>query len=131
MELRPRRVKLFLLSLLVTFSVIRMLLFLSPNADFNIGAYNIHHLFTGLILIALGGIPLVICSGNTVTLDIATLAFGAGLSLALDEWIFLIATDGNNISYFLPVSFWGGVLMVGIASAYVVMLCACARQRLF
>jgi hypothetical protein len=45
-----------------------------------------------------------------------------GLAMALDEWVYLIATDGSNASYLLPVSFWGGVVVVGLALAYAVAL---------
>jgi len=38
--------------------------------------------------------------------------------MALDEWVYLIATDGTNASYLLPVSFWGGVIVVALACLY-------------
>ena len=47
--------------------------------------------------------------------------FGAGLALSLDEVVYLIATDGSNASYLLPVSFWGGVVVVGLGVAWVVV----------
>ena len=36
--------------------------------------------------------------------------------MALDEWVYLIATDGSNAAYLTPVSFWGGAIAVGLAS---------------
>jgi hypothetical protein len=48
--------------------------------------------------------------------------FGSGLSLALDEVVYLIATDGSNASYLLPVSFWGGVIVVGLGPAWLVVV---------
>ena len=42
--------------------------------------------------------------------------------MALDEWVYLIATDGSNAAYLLPVSFWGGVVVVGLALVYAVAL---------
>lgn len=106
----------------LTFIVLRVYLSFAPNTDLNVGRYNIHHLFTGLILIAVGGIPLALYSGATRKLDLARLVFGIGLGLALDEWVYLIATDGTNASYLLPVSFWGGVVVVGLACLYAVVL---------
>jgi hypothetical protein len=44
--------------------------------------------------------------------------FGAGLGMALDEWIYLIATDGSNASYLLPVSLYGSVVVVALACLY-------------
>jgi hypothetical protein len=109
-------------SVLTTFAVLRLALVISPNSDFNVGGYNVHHLFLGLLLITLGGVPLALIRGSTRRMDAAVVIFGAGLAMALDEWVYLIATDGSNASYLLPVSFWGGVIVVGLALAYAVGL---------
>jgi hypothetical protein len=114
---------------LATFLALRTWLWINPNADFTVAGYNIHHMFTGLLLIALGGIPLAIFRGNTRRLDGALVVFGLGLGLALDEWVYLIATDGSNASYLLPISFWGGVVVVGLAIGYVIILASYAHQR--
>ncbi len=101
----------------------------SPNSDFDVAGYNIHHLFTGLLLITAGGIPLALLPGRSLALDAASVAFGAGLALALDEWVYLIATDGSNASYLLPVSLKGGILMVGLAALYIAVLYLASRGR--
>ena len=56
-------------------------------------------------------------------LDVALLVFGAGLAMALDEWVYLIATDGTNASYLLPVSLWGGIVVTGLACVYARRAC--------
>ncbi len=117
-----RRAYLFLAGLLVPFVLLRAWLYHYPNADFNVAGYNIHHLFTGLLLIAAGGIPLALLSRQSRALDVACLTFAVGLSLALDEWVYLIATDGSNASYLLPVSFWGGVIAIALAALYALIL---------
>ena len=104
--------------MLVTFALLRAYLHFSPNTDLNIGRYNVHHLFTGLLLIVVGGIPLAVFRTAARGLDLAAVIFGAGLAMALDEWVYLIATDGSNESYLLPVSFWGAVVVIGLACAY-------------
>jgi hypothetical protein len=109
---------LLVASMLVTFALLRVFLHISPNTDLNIGSYNIHHLFTGLLLIAAGGLPLAISHGTADRNKLALIIFGIGLGMALDEWVFLIATDGSNYSYNLPVSFWGSVVVVGLACFY-------------
>ena len=116
------RAKILVFSLVITFVVIRVWLYFYPNADFNVAGYNIHHLYTGLLLIVIGGIPLIIFSGTGRILDLATVIFGIGLSLALDEWVYLIATDGSNMSYLLPVSLWGGIILIGLTSLYIGLL---------
>lgn len=118
---------ILLCSMIITFALLRAFLHVAPNTDLNVGRYNIHHLFTGLLLIVIGGIPLAIFQNQSRWLDLSRLIFGAGLGMALDEWVFLIATDGSNASYLLPVSFWGGVVVTGLACVYVVALMLCHR----
>lgn len=113
------RAKILLSSLVITFVVIRVWLFFYPNADLNLLGYNIHHLYTGLLLVTIGGIPLILFSNSGRILNLATAIFGIGLSLALDEWVYLITTDGSIMSYLLPVSFWGGLILVGLACLYI------------
>ena len=116
------RARLVLASLLAAFVVVRLALWRSPDADFTVAGYNVHHLFTGLLLVVAGGVPLALRAGRSRWLDAACVAFGAGLGLALDEWVYLIATDGSNASYLLPVSFRGGVVVVGLGAAWVVLV---------
>lgn len=122
------RLALIIGSMLLTFVALRIYLHFSLNTDLNVGPYNIHHLYVGLLLILIGGMPLAILQGQGRWLDLATIVFGAGLSMALDEWVYLITTDGTNASYLLPISFWGGVTMVGLACGYAVMLYLCGSK---
>lgn len=109
-------------SIVTTFVVLRLALLTSPDSDFNVGSYNIHHLFTGLLLITLGGIPLAVFRGFTRRLDLALVVFGVGLGMALDERVYLIATEGSNAAYLLPISWWGGITLIALACAYTVAL---------
>ena len=118
-----------LCALVVPFVVLRLWLYVWPDADFNVGGYNIHHLYTGLLLITLGGLPLALFRGASRWLDLAAVVFGVGLSLALDEWVYLLVTDGSNASYLLPVSFWGGLGMIALACGYVGVLVIVQRGR--
>ncbi len=124
-----RRARQLIISMLVTFLALRGYLHTFPNQDMNVGGFNIHHLFTGLLLITLGGIPLVVLDGAGRALDIATVAFGVGLSMALDEWLYLIVTDGSNASYILPISFWGGLGFVGAALIYAAWLSRAVPEK--
>ena len=117
-----RRAKLLVFSMVATFAVLRLYLYFSPNSDFNVGPYNIHHLFTGLLLITFCGIAVILFKGRTRILEMAIVGFGIGLALALDEWVYLITTDGSNASYLLPISFWGGVVMIALACLYIAVL---------
>ena len=124
-----RRARLIVGSLVFTFVIIRVILHNSPNSDFNVAGYNIHHLFTGILLLTIGGIPLTLFPGRSLLLDLSALLFGAGLSLVLDEWVYLIATDGTNASYLLPVSLRGGIIMIALASLYVGILYLISNKR--
>lgn len=121
-SINKARAKILFSSLVLTFVVIRFWLYFYPNADFNLFGHNIHHLYTGILLITIAGIPLILFSNHSRILNLATAIFGIGLSLALDEWIYLITTDGSNMSYLLPISFWGGAILLGITSLYIVGL---------
>lgn len=110
----------------VTFVAMRIYLHASPNTDLDIAGYNIHHLFTGLILVTLGGIAAVLLPRDDRWSLPAVVAFGVGLSLALDEWLYLIVTDGSNAAYVQPISFWGGLAAVSAAIVYTL---AIARRR--
>lgn len=117
-----RNAILLILSIGLTVIVLRIALHNSPDSDFDVAGYNIHHLYTGLLLIAAGGIPLAIFRETSRLLDAALAMFGVGLGMALDEWVYLIATDGSNASYLLPVSLYGAVVVVGLACLYAVAL---------
>ncbi len=123
------RVVILISSLVLTFVVIRVWLSIFPDADFNVAGYNIHHLYTGILLITIAGIPLILFSSPGRVLDIATAIFGIGLSLVLDEWVYLIATDGSNASYLLPVSLWGGAILVGLTCLYIAGLYYWSRRK--
>jgi hypothetical protein len=124
-----RRGWILLLTLALTFGVMRGSMALRPDADFTVAGYNIHHLFTGLLILTACGVPLVLGVGSVRVGEWLTAGFGMGLGLALDEWVYLIATDGSNASYLLPVSFWGGVVVVGAALLYAAILTWLGRAR--
>lgn len=128
---RPARrdLLLFLAAMLVPVVLLRLALHASPDQDFDVAGYNVHHLFTGLVLLTLGGVPLALFPDPGRWRDAAVACFGIGLGMALDEWVYLVATDGSNASYLLPVSVWGAVAALGLAAAYAAALAACAGRR--
>lgn len=111
----------------LTFILMRAYLHTSPNTDLDIAGYNIHHLFTGLILVTIGGIAAVVLPTMDRWALPAVAVVGVGLSLTLDEWLYLIVTDVTNASYLLPVSFWGGLVAVTLAVVYALVLARRSR----
>lgn len=113
--------------MLGTFAVLRVWLSFTPNADFTVRGVNVHHLYTGVLLTTIAAVPLVIVDVVARrTRRWLIVALGVGLALMLDEWVYLIATDGSNAAYALPVSRWGGLALVLLGAAYAL---ACGRVR--
>ncbi len=77
----------------------------------------------------MGGIAAILLSPSSPMSSLAVIAFGVGLALALDEWLYLIVTDGTNESYLLPVSFWGGIVATSAAAAYAVLVGWTSKKR--
>lgn len=105
-------------TMVLTFAAMRIWLSFTPDADFDVAGYNIHHLFTGIVLLTACAIPLVVRRHRDGLRSILLVGFGVGLALVLDEWVYLIVTDGSNASYLLPVSFWGGAIAIAVAAAF-------------
>jgi len=104
------------------FAFMRVVMTIHPTSNFDVAGYNIHHLYTGLLLLVASAIPLVLDRGEGRSRLPLNLLFGAGLGLTLDEWIYLVATDGSDMAYLTPVSFWGGALFVALAALLIVVL---------
>lgn len=105
-----RRALLFIGAELTVFAISRIMLFLFPFVNVNLGAYNIHHLFTGAFLLVIAVIFLMLGFANPTLILIA----GGASGLVLDEIIYLIATDGSDLAYLTPVSFIGALILIAI-----------------
>jgi hypothetical protein len=103
--------------MLAAFALTRLSLWFRPDADFNVGPYNIHHLFTGVLIMSAAGIAATAAGLGTRARDACAALFGIGLALTLDEWVYLIVTDGTNPSYWTTPSVAGGAAAVGLAAA--------------
>ncbi|HUG13878.1 MAG TPA: hypothetical protein VMM78_02575 [Thermomicrobiales bacterium] len=117
-----RRLVILLGALLGTFVVVRGGMLLRPDADVFVGGFNIHHLYTGVIVLTICVIPLVVGAPKPRTADLLVGGLGIGLSLALDEVVYLIATDGSNQSYLTTVSWIGGATLILLASGYAIAI---------
>jgi hypothetical protein len=112
------RRRVLVMSMLVTFAAMRAWLHVRPQTDLDIGPYNIHHLFTGVVILTAFAIPAVLrpSQGRRGAAQVA--GFGVGLSLVLDEWFYLIVTDGSNAAYVQWPSLLGGATAVLAACLY-------------
>ncbi len=108
----------FWLAMLATFFGFRLYLYYSPNTNLDVLGYNLHHLFTGLLIFIAAGFPLMFFKVSIKSARLLAIIAGVGMGLVLDEWVYLIATDGSDSAYLTPVSFWGGLIMVLLAICY-------------
>lgn len=122
------RARVIVAAQLTTLAVVRTYLHLSPDSDLMIGGYNVHHLFTGLLLVVGCAIPLALRPRDTARMRFVAAGFGAGLALTLDEWVYLIVTDGSNASYLLPVSLAGSLGLNALAALYLLLYGGSSRD---
>lgn len=118
------RIIFLLACLIVPAAAHRIYLSFFPYTNFDPFGHNVPHLFTGILLMTIGGLPLAIGAGALKTRAslFFAMTFTIGLSLALDEWVYLIATGGSDDEYLLPVSWWGSAVVIGLASCYLLLV---------
>lgn len=114
----PSRRVVLVAAMLTTVAITRTWLHIEPNTDFNIGRYNVHHLFTGILILTVCGIPAMVRRSEERADRLLIGGFGVGLALVLDEWVYLIVTDGSNAAYVQWPSLAGGVAAVVLACGY-------------
>jgi hypothetical protein len=114
--------------MVATFAVVRVAMLLRPDADFFVAGLNVHHVFTGRLVATVCAIPLVVGAPKPLTGDVLVGGLGIGLSLALDEVVYLIATDGSNQSYLTRVSWVGGAALILLACGYAILIARLAAR---
>ena len=125
---QPTVTLLFILvPLLTTFVGLRLYLhWVNPDADLFIAGHNVHHLYTGTLLEIPAAFVLAFAVGGPLVRGVALVALGIGSAMVLDQVVYLITTDGSNVSYLKPVSLWGAVVLIGLAVVLLVILFAAA-----
>src|SRR3989344_5358606 len=106
MKFPKKKIHLFTIALVLTFIITRIYLWLFPHANFNLGPYNIHHLYVGAVLLILSAIFMVAGISNKMVFILA----GISSALILDQLVFLTATDGGDLTYLGKTSLWGGAV---------------------
>ncbi len=104
-DLVRQRVLVFGISFALTMILLRLFLYFSPFVNLNLGKYNIHHLFLGALLLIVVFILLMMNISSLIIFILGGIACG----LIADEWVYLIFTDGSDLSYLTPVSWWGSM----------------------
>ena len=112
---------LLIASMVTTFVVVRAWLHVQPDTDLTLGRYNIHHLFTGVLILTVCAIPAILRERPGKGGAVLIAGSGVGLTLVLDEWFYLIVTDGSNAAYVQWPSLLSGTVAVGLACLYALM----------
>jgi len=99
-----------------------------PNADLFLLGYNVHHLFTGVLIEIPAAFVIAFRPHRMLTRRLAEMALGVGSAMVLDEVIYLIATDGSNAAYLTAVSLWGAVVLISAAALLLILLCQAAGR---
>jgi hypothetical protein len=118
---------LILVPMLVTAVGQRLFLHLvNPDADVFIAGYNVHHLYSGTLLVIPAAFVLAFGVRSLWGRGLALIALGVGSAMVLDQVVYLITTDGSNASYLKPISLWGAVVLIGLATVLLLVLYAAA-----
>ena len=122
----PAVTLLFVLTpLLVTFLAQRLYLHLiNHNTDLYILGHNVHHLFVGIAMAVPAALVLAFPLDSDWLRLGALAVLGSGVSMILDEFVFLIATDGSNDSYLKPISLWSAIVLHAGTVALLLLLYA-------
>ena len=124
MEIK-QRVNIFVGSLLATLIALRIFLTFSPTTNFNFLGYNIHHLFIGAFLI----VVLLIFFIFGIVNNFIIILSGVSSALVLDEIVYLIATDGSDITYLSTVSLYGAIVLASIILLIALILYKTSKQK--
>ena len=95
----------FIIPFILTITIIRFYLFLFPHVNLYVSSYNVHHLFVGAFFLIIITILLIF----NITHPLVIIAAGINSALIVDEITYLIATDGSDLAYFAPISWWGEI----------------------
>jgi len=127
--MRKRQLYLVNISMLVVYLVIRVYLHAFPNSDFFVLGYEVHHYFTGSIILFIAVVLFIAFGSRKEIGNVLCIFIGLSLALMLDELVFLIATDGTNTSYIQSVSFYGSIVSIGIASFIIHMVTVVVKDN--
>lgn len=112
MKYPQQNIPIFTATLLLTFIITRIYLWIFPHANINLGPYNVHHLYVGAVLLILTVILIILGISNKIVIILA----GICSALILDQLVFLTATDGADLTYLGKTSLWGGIIAVVVVA---------------
>jgi hypothetical protein len=113
---------LILFPLLATFLCQRLYLHLVRVRHIYPAGYLVHHLFTGTLIVIPAAFVLAFGVRNRPLAFAAPVALGIGSAMVLDEVIYLVMTHATDADYVSPLSLWGAIVLVLLATLLLVAL---------
>jgi hypothetical protein len=121
--LSPKRTLLcILVPMMATFICQRLYLHLVRVQHIHAGGYLIHHLFSGALLVIAAAFVLAFGTRNRWLAHLTPAALGIGSAMVLDEVTYLVATQASDADYVSALSFWGALVLVSLAVAFLFVL---------
>ena len=119
------KLKIFISSLILTILALRIYLLFFPSSNLYIFGYNTHHLYIGAFLIVVLLIFFIFEITNKFTIIFA----GISSALVLDEIVYLITTDGSDMSYLSYASLSGAIILTAIILILTIVLYNVQRHK--
>lgn len=120
------RLRLFVISLVLTIAIDRIFLYFYPNVNLDVGKYGVHHLYTGALLLI---IAIILMIFDFFTIWVMILA-GYSAALVLDEWIFLVVQGGGDNLYFSKISLLGAIALTLLVLILILFLFDIKKTRI-
>jgi hypothetical protein len=120
---------LILVPMLVTFIGHRLFLHLVRVQHLYPAGYLVHHLYTGTLILIPAAFILAFGPGNRIMALGSPVALGIGTAMVLDEVTYLVATQATDTDYVSPVSLWGAIILVTLATILLLVLYQLRREK--
>src|SRR5262249_28469075 len=91
--------------------------------------YLVHHLYTGALIEIPAAFLLAFGTRNRLLAFSAPVALGVGSAMVLDEVTYLVATKATDEDYVSPVSLWGAVMLITLATLLLLVLYRLHREK--
>ena len=122
-HLSPRQTfRLILLPMLATFVCQRLYLHLVRVQHIYPAGYLVHHLYTGAVIVIPAAFVLAFGARRRLLAFAAPVALGIGSAMVLDEVAYLVMTRATDEDYVSPLSFWGAVILISMATLMLLAL---------
>lgn len=114
--------RLILLPMLATFAGLRLYLHLVHVRHVYPGGYLVHHLFIGVLILIPASFLMAFSPRHRVLQVLAAATVGIGSALILDEFTYLVATQGSDADYVSHVSLIGAMVCIALAVILLLIL---------